>query len=572
MKKFMKIIAILMVLTFMVTACQNSDSESEADPKSSEMSGGKTDTNTPTEETEEVFEEVTLTYLNMWNGSGSIAPEDPINNAVAQAIKEATGITLNVEYSTSPEIEKLNLVFASGDMPDIVNAPFWGGSDPVTGLIKKGAKEGLLVPLDEYFDKYPNVKAAVELGTAKDFRENDLEDPDFNGNHYIIPWATPGSPEDVDNWAYNLFIRKDILESLGMNPDDVSTSEEVYELLTKIKDGGFEDINGKPVIPAGAWGNGWTYEPLINSFRENNVSDFTIVNDEYRWKTFSPLLDEQVVYMRKLVNEGLFDVEAFRHNDARAKEKMITGQVAVFGAMYGHVENFFTTTLYATNPEMEYIPLGPILDANGKKTQVGGKKLNGSAGSPVLFITDSCENPEAAVRLIDFLNSEEGRLLACYGIEGTHYDMVDGQPRMKDEWLAKFKEDPQLLRNEGIQSVYTWFLSLDTKMSQWGEKIPGAAAEVNEKKLVAEEYSPMEFVDGYRVSYFMPLYDKYDEIMSLTNYDIYRDALESSYFAKTDEEALEILNNYRNQLIQGGIEEMEAFINEEASKRDDIIH
>lgn len=574
--KLTKLVSVLMIVILLLAACASKDAGDKTDASNSSKQAtdeAKDETKDADEEAhDEVMEEVTLTYLNCWNGSGVIAPEDPINNPVANAIREKTGITLEAEYATTAEIEKLNLIFASGDMPDIVNAPFWGASDATTQLIKKAAREGLLMPIDEYLDKYPNVKAAISQGVAKDFLVNDLEDPSFEGKHYIIPWQTAKNPEDTTNWAYNLFARKDILDTLGVKPEDITTSEDLYDVLVAIRDGGFTDINGNPVIPGGTWANGWTYEPFINGFRENNLTEFTVIEGKYRYDAFSPLLDEQVKYMRSLVSEGLFDVEAFRQSDSRAKEKMITGQVAMFGAHYPHVKQFFETSLYTTNPEMEYVPVGPILDADGEVLQVGGKNLAGRAGSPVLFISSACDNPEAAIKLIDFLNSEEGKLLAYYGIEGVHYDMVDGLPTMKQEWIDKNKTDAQLLRNEGISSVYTWFMSLDMRMSEWGETTPGERGNVDEKYEKAKELSPISFADGYRVNYFGNEYTEIESIRGITNWETRRDALESAYFADTDEAALEVLESYRKQLVDGGIEAYEAFINAEAAKRDDVVN
>lgn len=574
--KLIKLVSLLMIAVMLLSACESSNVGKEDGEASGALdSAGEAEGSGEMDDAkgaEEVFEKVTLTYLNCWNGSGVIAPEDPINNPVANAIREKTGITLDAEYATTAEIEKLNLIFASGDMPDIINAPFWGGSDPVTQLIKKAAREGLLMPIDEYLDKYPNVKAAISEGVAKDFIVNDLEDPSFEGKHYIIPWQTAKNPEDITNWAYNLFARKDILDSLGVNPEDITTSEALYELLVKIKEGGFTDINGNPVIPGGTWANGWTYEPFVNGFRENNLTEFTVIDGEYRYDAFMPQLDEQVKFMRTLVTEGLFDMEAFRQSDSRAKEKMITGQIAMFGAHYPHVKQFFESTLYETNPEMEFVPVGPILDADGEVLQVGGKQLAGRAGSPVLFISSNCDNPEAAVKLIDFLNSEEGRLLTYYGIEGVHYDMVDGLPTMKDEWIDKYNTDAQLLRNEGIHSVYSWFTTLDSRLSEWGETIPGEREKIDEKYEIAKQISPISFADGYRVNYFGNDYKEIEAIRGITNYDTRRDALESAYFADSDEAAMEILESYRQQLISGGIEAYEAYINAEAGKRDDVIN
>ena len=48
-------------------------------------------------------------------------------------------------------------------------------------------------------------------------------------------------------------------------------------------------------------------------------------------------------------------------------------------------------------------------------------------------ISSQCENVELAARYLDFLFSEQGHLIANYGVEGVSYTMVDNVPTFKDE-------------------------------------------------------------------------------------------------------------------------------------------
>jgi len=254
--------------------------------------------------------------------------------------------------------------------------------------------------------------------------------------------------------------------------------------------------------------------------------------------------------MRKLISEGLFDPEAFCQNDAIAKEKMVLGKVAVFGSHYIHAKDNLSM-LYKEHPEMQ--------------------QLDGRAGCPVLTITKNCEHPEAAIRLIDYIGSIEGQKLVYYGLEGVHYEMVDEKPRMKDEWLDKWNENPQILRNEGIQSIYTWIVSRDCRMSEFGESEPGGSKNADEIYELAKKKSPIKLVSGYRISYFKNEYPEIEKIESVANYQTQRDVIEKAYFAETDEEALKVLEDYRKQLKKSGIEDYEKFINEKTKTRDDII-
>lgn len=524
---------------------------------------------------------VTLKVLVDWNGSSSLSAKDPINNPVAKALKEKTGVTFDVEYATTSESEKLNLIFASGDMPDIINGPMWGGTDPCTQLFKKAAAQGLLYPLDDLVNKYsPLLKEAMNgmtdaayKGIATDFKEIELNDPSFKGKHYFIPWQTARTTEDITNWGYNVFARKDILDALKVKPSDVNTSEKLYDLMKKIKAGNFKDSNGNPVIPSGGWGNGWAYNMFYASYDVTTFTDYIFQNGKYINKVFSPNLDKQILYMRKLVSEGLIDPECFRQNDSAAKEKAAVGKIAIYGNHYDQITAFIKPTLYQTNPEMKYIPIGPIPNAKGEI--YGGIELDGRSGSPTLCITSSCKNPDAAVKFLDYINSDEGLKLICYGIQGKHYTLVNGKPKLTKEWQDKWNKNPQDLKDQGIQSVYTYFITLDNRVSNWGEKAPGEAQTVDKDKLAAQKNTPTKFFSGYRITNFHDQYPQKEKLDSLVSGDLTgsnKDMREKAYFAKSDADALKILEDYRQQLIKGGIQDYEKYLTQKGKTRKDMIN
>ena len=76
------------------------------------------------------FDDVQLKMLVCWNGGFNTA-DDQYNNEVAAAIRDKIGVTVEFEGIMMSEAEKLNMMFASGDMPDMINAPYWGGATPV---------------------------------------------------------------------------------------------------------------------------------------------------------------------------------------------------------------------------------------------------------------------------------------------------------------------------------------------------------------------------------------------------------------------------------------------------------
>lgn len=90
---------------------------------------------------------VTISIFDKNSGSNTF--DDP----VAKAIMEKTGINIQVENPSGDPLEKLNLMLAGQNYPDIVLME--RGNDIVNRYIEAGA----LIPLNDLIDEYgPNVK------------------------------------------------------------------------------------------------------------------------------------------------------------------------------------------------------------------------------------------------------------------------------------------------------------------------------------------------------------------------------------------------------------------------------
>ncbi len=507
--------------------------------------------------------EVTLTFLNCWQGSELPSGVDSEHNPVADVIAEKTGVRIKYLACTTSEIERLNLAFATNDIPDIIAAPFWGGQDSHTVAIKKAAKEGLLMPLNDLIAEHaPNLSDAFTFRLDKDYRENDIEDPEFEGEHYIIPTGIPATDDDISNSAYNAYIRKDILEALNVDPKSIDHSEKLYELMKKVKAGNFKDINGNDVIVSGTWHSGWVHEPFYNSYvsQRDMFSQFKHEDGKIKIYQNTKRKADQILYMRKLISEGLFDVECMEQTSAIAVEKMATGKVAIVGSHYGKIKQELTNTLYKTNPEMEYVPLGPIMNLDGEPYQNTGVARKGSMGN-VMVIGANTKHADKIMELLNFMNSDEGMLLSRYGIEGTHYTMVDGKPRLTAEWLEKYNSDPNSLKKEGI-GLYSKFIRKNNYISAYGESTYGVDPDGDEAFNRAKEASPQTFVDDvYSLNYVATRYPEWEKISTLlTTGD--GGLMKKAMFAQTEEEALELIEQSRAIFEKGGIKEFEAWMTE----------
>lgn len=550
------------MLVLAISACSGSGGSSS----SSTPPGSASDSGSTNQQGSEAPKPVTLTYLSAWNGGGGAFPQDQENNMVAQKIREKTGVTLKMESITTSEVEKLNTIFASGTVPDMVNAPFWSTTGGEGQVIKKAAMEGQILDLTPYLDKYPNVKRLITTGVAKDFSEFEMNSPEFEGKQYFIPTETPdGTIESIHNWNYGLYARGDILKALNVNAADIDTPEELFDLLTQIKNGDFKDIGGKSVIPAGTMHSGWSYDQFLRAWSDYNISDFREENGKLTHWTLSEDQEPRLLFMRKLLGNGLFDPEAFSNTDTTANEKLATGKLAVFGAQ--PMMDQLSKTLYKSNPEMQYELLGPFKNKKGEiATQV---ETPGRGGFPIIFLSASIKDPDAALRYLDYVNSEEGRLLAYWGIEGQTYTLENGQPRWIPEVKQKYDDDPDKKRDDGLNFLPGRFIGAFSSDVTW----PQPEDQKTEWKKLEEGFSkrlPIKVIDKVRATYLArewPQYEKFREATAALNFDT---EFQKAIFAKTDEDALKLLHDIQDKFRAAGAQEMADFVADKAAARDDI--
>ncbi|MBE7044377.1 MAG: extracellular solute-binding protein [Ruminococcaceae bacterium] len=510
---------------------------------------------------------VEVSFLNCWQGSEAPSGVDYASNPVADVIAEKTGVRLKYLSCPTSEIERLNLAFSTGDVPDIVSAPFWGAHDPHTQVIKKAAEQGLLLPLNDYIEQYaPNLKDAwsPEL-ISRDYLENDFEPPVFEGEHYFFTTSLPLSDLDrpTPN-AYNAYIRKDILEALGVDPASISDSEKLYELMKQVKAGNFKDVNGNDVIVSGTWHSGWTFEPFYNTYvsQRDMFSSFKHENGEIKLYQNTERYAKQVLYLRKLRAEGLLDLECTTQTNAQAVEKMSTGKVAIVGSPYTTVYDTLKNVLYKDHPEMEYVPLGPIMNMDGEPYQNTGVARKKWGGGGVIFVSATAKHPEKIMEFLNYLNSDEGVTLLRYGIEGTHYELVDGKPRLKEDILKSYEEDPLNLPRLGI-NLYTPLILKTGYATRFGEDQYGKALnEYTEAQKHAIEVSPTTYLeDVYSLNFVATRYPKWDEILNVMNTGD-GGLMNKAGVAETEEEALEYIRQSREFYAKNGMTEFEAWMTE----------
>lgn len=516
-------------------------------------------------------DQATIKMSIVWNGLSTMMPANKTDNRIAGIIGPATGVNIVPTFVNGTENENLVRIFATGkNMPDVIMAPFWGKSDACSATIKQAAKDGLIIPIDDYLNEdAPNLIDAYSTGVSPSFVTNELGAKEFDGKKYIIPMHTPAAAEDMQNWGYTVYARKDILASLGVQQSDIHSSEDVYQLALKIKNGSFKDINGNDIIPASCWANGWSYETYLNSFKTRSFTNIVNKGDHFEWTADQSYLTDEVKFMQKMVSEGLFDKTAFSQSETSALSKHVVGGIGLTSAHYPYIRQCLKTTLYASHPEMEYVPLGPINDYNGDPYMPETQREYGYYGFAVFMITKDCKHPKEFLKYLNYLNTEKGRELAYLGEEGVDWTTVDGAPRMTDAFFAAQKQNPSYAYDNGISSYFTFgcsrvpFAKFDAAM----EEVPDTTyAQV--KKMY-----PITVKKGVLASSFDNDYPQIDYLKSILDSVDFGTTIESAYCASNQEDALSILSNYRSAIKNKGyLDDYLTWLYGKIGTRDDILY
>ena len=365
-------------------------------------------------------EPVTLTIQRSEHASFTYDMDQP----VIKALEEKLGINIELQaFSGSDYTTKLNLQLATDDLPDITCSTY-------TNLATYVPEE-LFVNLSEHMDKLPNYAATLEkyADLANAFK--------VDGDMYWFIMTAENAP------AYGNFpmVRKDVLEAIGWEktPDNF---EELYEMLKAIK---AYDPNCIPMVTRGTdvlWRMGYSfgtyngiyYEPDTDSYQYGPVYD--------RYKTF-------MEYLNRLYTEGLLDPDFASSNKSTWMEYLTSGKSYFFfeNGSFATDINLVTT---AANENALFVPMTTLENYFGTRRAqfFEGSGVISPFRNDVWVISSALEGEklDAALKLMDYLYSEEGAFLCSYGIEGENYtiaeDGVIAFDQEKIDWYLANANDP----------------------------------------------------------------------------------------------------------------------------------
>lgn len=458
--------------------------------------------------------------------------KDPASKWVQDNLK----VTVTAVSSGGNNAQKLQTMIAGDELPDII----WTDRGPDVERLREA---GMLVPLDEYIEKYPNFKKSLsEQHLAL------LRSPD--GKIYQLPNYYTQQPNGNAGYAIN----KKIYKALGS--PKLETTDDLYNYLKAVKEK-FPDV-----IPfeTGLAKDGHGIDQIFSSFKENNLSftRFFGVPDGDKIVSIykDPGFRESVVFTAKLMREKLMTQDANTQTEDQVREKAMNGKFAVI-ATFDPMKMLATADaeLKKKDPEDGYMFIQPIAKEGLDRTKIYPGTYN-QLGWNVALITKNAKNPEAVFALLDWMTGAEGSMVLNWGPPGSdgYWDGFDADgvtPKFNEE---KYLNDPDTLAEiNGKAGDLVWVgntMFLDNTKKQMLSNVPADQIDFSNRW-------QMEITWGTQGDFteflgWEPAPDSEVGIIRQSIRDTWLTARAKSMYAKSDEEALQILDKAHEDSMKLG--------------------
>ncbi|QHQ60901.1 extracellular solute-binding protein [Anaerocolumna sedimenticola] len=399
-----KLLSLLMVLVFVISLSSGCSGNKKVN---SDNTGAESADTSSGGEASERPKVTILTNINV-DTEGS----DVNDNDYVKYIEDQTGIDIEfINDTSSVYTQKLNTIMASNDLPDAVMLM----GDTQRSDLARFAEEKMLIPLDDYIDSYPNLKANI--------KQESWDVTKYDGNIYAVPF------QRYDSSPYMTFLNKSWLEALGINPEtDLVTVDDWYNMLKRFvtddpDKNGQEDTFG---ITATSSGTHFTNFTFLDSF---GAAKAKYVNGELLPNYILPEYKEWLIFMNKLYEEKILDTNFIVDDPSTIWDKINSGKAGAFLWFWGLTE--YQSMGYDRS---KLVAVKPPVHKDGSEASY----VYSSPNRHMMAITSACEHPEYLLKLWDWACSEEGGIFTFAGLEGKDYDLdSSGSIVLRDDRKGK---------------------------------------------------------------------------------------------------------------------------------------
>lgn len=449
-KKALSVLLVLVLLMTTFAGCAKDGEESKETTKESTVKEtSKSDDDKEDVTVEATEERVTITMqTSAFEKTFAAGLQD---DPVAKFLEEKFNINLEIipENSIADVKAKLAAQMATRDLPDIVYVE----DDEMK---KQMVTSRLALDLAPYKDQLADVEAN-RPGSFKFFENKysvDIDNAPVEGLYFIGLGGTQGN---LYRSKVGFYVRWDLYEQLGY--PEINTYDDYITLAKDMLALEPENADGKPnygisgwfgqaggfgpwaINSTFQWDKGGLSNPSKNYFVDFETYEMTpelTDGDSFFW--------DKVEWWNKAYREGIVDPNSFIQKWPEYLENVGNQNRIMIGWADFAIQGGEAQFVAEGTPEKGYVALpSPMTDRS-----VTMMASYFSSGNRMYMISETCEHPEKAVELMNYLASWEGTMLIYNGIQGETWDIVDGEVVLFDETIKGLEEDPDYALKTGM--------------------------------------------------------------------------------------------------------------------------
>ena len=422
-KRMLATIVALITTASIIAGCAGSTGTTATAPAASTETEAATEEAATAEESTEAAEETATTAegphilgdgdltFEIWFPmiSAAAAYTDTIDGNVSYGkLEELFGVDLQfIEEPEANAREKFQILVTSDDLPDLISYTnyYAAGGDALVD-------DGIAVDLAEYLDYLPNYVKRMQADPA--IARDCLTD---TGKIYEL--------FTIQNYTQPAFcgilIRGDWLEKAGL--EEPKTVEELHNALVTFKEQ-FTGGEAPMQLYQDGFGYGGTFVGMfgVNADPTDSYNYWTIEDGEVK---FSPYLDGFKKYVQTMHDwyaEGLIDPNYTSATEIWGNNELMN-TTGVMNGIFTQAGKYYANAGYIDDPDGYFICANMVTE-DGSPRKVGQYRPSPALKQGVI-VSQDCENIEEVLTMVDYLYSDEGSILATYGVEGETWHYTD---------------------------------------------------------------------------------------------------------------------------------------------------
>ena len=354
------------------------------------------------------------------------------NDATAERVTAKTGVDLNFMKPVVDDGQKLNMMIAGNQLPDILTL------DKNDAVLKKMAEAGMLWSLDELIDQYaPKMREILPKEILSNYQMADGKTYQFTTWIQGEAWQKAAREYDqiVGTNQPIITVRKDYYDEIGR--PEIRNMTEFIAAVKQMKENHPDKIGFYPADGSMSADEFGKSAKLSHYGIQMGLStDFSEKDGGIQWVVRDDKFKEPMKYLNDMYLEGILTKDPFIDTKDVGKAKIEQGDVISYCWTISDGEK-----VPGDNPDTTYEILPPF--------ETYGQIRTG-AGWLATVIPKTCKDPERAIRFLEYLASVEGHSDVSWGIEGDTYQdavagaqwhMIDGKPVLLEEYVKDKNAD-----------------------------------------------------------------------------------------------------------------------------------